>query len=338
MSNINESYLEAWSSRAVPTSKLLENAKRLDGLEGEERRRMFITLAKEIEEKYPYKPGMDPDMPGIPVAEVAFSYPATVNIRHAAGNFEDKKDRIKCFELPAYLNIGDIQEEIDSRYRMRLAGRMEIGYCHDDDYSEESYTEHSRLNYYWSYLKQFLDEGKHLRLWYSEDAQELCGFYQLCSILKEYDQEFYAVRLPDSITDEKRGPYKPHWWSQISCDNIVKAVSTARILPKEEIEVYAKEWEKLRRENAPLRAVIDGQLVSVPEEFFDPWILGCIGTEKPTEIGKAHDRLYESIQTIETGWLIHRIDELIRQGKIELVQPHKDVWKQLIRRAKTDQH
>jgi len=186
-------YLEAVSKHKVPTSLLVENAEKLKAVPKEEREALREKFAMDIEKNCPYLPGEDPALPGTPTAEAAFIYPAYINIRYASRQFSNKKDSLKMYALHAYLNIGDINQEIDSRYRRALTGRMAIGGCHDDEYDEETYIRDSnRLDEYWAHLKTFLDEGKRLRIWYSHHPEELCGFYFLCSYLKEYNQEFFC--------------------------------------------------------------------------------------------------------------------------------------------------
>ena len=328
-------YLHATCIREVPFSVLLENANKLKSASEEERQNLRECLAKEIEEKFPYKPGEDPNMPGIPIAEVSFTHPAYTNIHLVARRLNTKKDsRIKMFQLRAFLNIGDIQKRIDSKYRRCLAGRMSIGYCHDNEFGTEEYMKsNGYLDYYWSNLKSFLDEGKQLRIWYSDSPEEICGFYHLCTILMKYNQDFFAVELPETAIMKGKAK-KVYSWNQMSEEAITEAAERTRILSKEEIKENAKVWNRLKKENSPLRAVINGQLVSVPEEFYDPWILNSIPADEPKKEEEVFFKFYDQLFTVGSGWLVHRIDEMIRQGEVELVEEHEHVWKQLIKRAK----
>lgn len=51
-------------------------------------------------------------------------------------------------------------------------------------------------------------------------------------------------------------------------------------MPTALINGYAYSWQTLQRENAPLRAVLNGQLVSVPETLYDDFILREIAAEQ----------------------------------------------------------
>ena len=52
-------------------------------------------------------------------------------------------------------------------------------------------------------LKQFLDAGEVIRIWYSDAPYSRCGFYHLCQILKNYENEIRAVKLPEYVVLEK---------------------------------------------------------------------------------------------------------------------------------------
>ncbi len=324
--------VQAFFTHDVPASFLIERGKKFKSVAKEDLQALRDQLAQEIEEKFPYKPGEDPAMPGIPIAEVAFSNQACSNIRDVTKRLYTKKDSIdKIFKLQAFWDIGDITKELDSRYRKCLAGRMNIGYCHDDEYDEDEYIDSSdQLDRYWSRLKPFLEEGKQLRIWYSDSPEEICGFYHLCTYLKNYDQDFYAVRLPE-VAEEEGKPVKIYGWNQASKEVIKAAAESARLLSKEEIRANAMEWEKLKKENAPLRAVINGKLVSVPEEFYDPWILRCIPADEPVREAEVFRQFYENIGSVASGWLVHRIDEMIRMGRVAVTEEHEHVWMQMIR-------
>ena len=85
--------------------------------------------------------------------------------------------------------------------------------------------------------------------------------------------------------------------------------------------ILAYEWAELQKENAPLRAVINGRLQSVPENFYDDFILREIVLEK-NEFREANliGRILGKYQLgIGDGWLALRIEEMIRAGKLGIV-------------------
>lgn len=115
--------------------------------------------------------------------------------------------------------------------------------------------------------------GEPVRLWYSDQPDELCGFYWLLARLDGLEQcgPVSAVRLPrwdqrdnSVVTYIAWGEVSPGEWS--------------RFLPLEQPvsptlrRACANRWKELQKENTPLRAVLNGVLAGVPEDFYDSFI------------------------------------------------------------------
>lgn len=84
---------------------------------------------------------------------------------------------------------------------------------------------------------------------------------------------------------------------------------------------YAAHWQALQADNAALRAVVNGQLVSVPETFYDDFILREIAAEQEEfqeamVIGRV---LGKYRLGISDGWIAYRIEEMIHRGALEIV-------------------
>lgn len=71
-SMINELLLRACLNRDIPSSELLRMLRPVQNLQGEERIAFQNQIAKEIEAKYPYRPGREPNTETI-AEEQAFS-------------------------------------------------------------------------------------------------------------------------------------------------------------------------------------------------------------------------------------------------------------------------
>lgn len=81
----------------------------------------------------------------------------------------------------------------------------------------------------------------------------------------------------------------------------------------------AEHWRALRKENASLRAVINGKLVSVSENIYDKYILGEI-TLQPSEFCEA-SVIGSVISKYQLGigddFIAHRIEKFIGDGTLE---------------------
>ena len=80
----------------------------------------------------------------------------------------------------------------------------------------------------------------------------------------------------------------------------------------------ARAWAVLQAENAPLRAVVNGGLRSVPEDFYDPWILREIAAQEETFYeGRLIGAVLEKYRLgIGDAWIALRVEAMVRAGKL----------------------
>ena len=237
----------------------------------------------------------------------------------AATRVEGTPGNVVCLNF--MLDIGDIKEKIDSKYRKSLISSM---YAKEggggDEAVDKELPEPGEL--YCSERKRLenhLAEGEAVRVWYSDAPYSVCGFYYLCHALQKYKNEIHAVKLPK---------YKIHAnaivshqnWGEISADEFVDFLSYEKELSNEEIRMYARLWSDLKKENSPLRAVINGKLIGVPEYFYDFLIWNRI-TKKPIKEARligdilGHDQI-----GIGDWWYAKRIDFFIKEGRIRVIE------------------
>lgn len=108
-----------------------------------------------------------------------------------------------------------------------------------------------------------------LRVWYSQDPDEMCGFYWLMEKLEDLeDIEIHGIPLP---------AYWEHpdgivicWdkWEEVSASEWKPFLQKENLLPRNFRKGCAWEWQEMEKENAPLRAVINGKLCSASEHLY----------------------------------------------------------------------
>ena len=83
-------------------------------------------------------------------------------------------------------------------------------------------------------------------------------------------------------------------------------------------------WKRLQEENAPLRAMVDGRVQSVPTDFYDEAILsGITEAEMPAAhaVGRAMGELdMKTGNRVGDMFIFARIRALAQAGKIQIVQ------------------
>lgn len=96
-----------------------------------------------------------------------------------------------------------------------------------------------------------------------------------------------------------------------------------RQLTETEQATLLTEWTRMQEENAPLRAMVNGKVRSVPADFYDETILSCVPEEEShaaLTIGRAIAKLDKSGNRISDMLIFSRVRALGAAGKLEIVQ------------------
>lgn len=65
-------------------------------------------------------------------------------------------------------------------------------------------------------------------------------------------------------------------WGAVSNVDFAVAIDYAKFLTTKDRETLCAEWERLQEENGELRVFQNGRIETVPIDFFDAYILGCL--------------------------------------------------------------
>ena len=190
-----------------------------------------------------------------------------------------------------------------------------------------------------SELKTRLEHGESLRLWYSKKSpEECCGFYWLMAQLKDIETtEIYTVSLPEYFELPDNCTMSCSDWGGVEAEHWKPLLEQQNIFPVGQRIFAAMRWRELEQENAPLRAVVNGSLVSVPADFYDHFIL----RELEKQDGDFMEaRLIGNVMGIyQLGIgdeLLHqRIEAFIQKGLLEIISPaeeEKPVVRRMVRK------
>ena len=245
------------------------------------------------------------------------------------GWIEGTSEEVIC--LGFMLDIGNIKEQMDSLYRRELIYSMYA----QNQWEQDGETEEELKNAGDVYVKElyrlmeFLDHGEAVRIWYSDTPYSRCGFYSLCQILKGYKNEISAVKLPAHIVRENCiVSYQS--WSEVSAEEFAGFLPYEKALSKEEVRMYAMLWSELIEENSPLRAVVNGKVLSVPEDFYDFLIWKRLKNVPLKEARLIGDILGQSQIGVGDWWYHRRIEYYIKQGEIRVVEDSKNKYARMI--------
>lgn len=183
---------------------------------------------------------------------------------------------------------------------------------------------------------RLVEGGKHgeaVRIWYSSAPYSLCGFYDVLWQLRDCDCPVTALELPRWLPLGNGTVQSCLHWGELSPRAWAGYLSLEREIPKTVRRAIVMEWSRLREENAPLRAVVNGRLHSVREDFYDPFIRAHIpdGTFQAAQIiGEVLGRYQLGI---DDQWIAKRIQAMEDREELITVTKHDSFYRSEMRRT-----
>ena len=113
-------------------------------------------------------------------------------------------------------------------------------------------------------------------------------------------------------------------WGEVSAGEFYQFLSLEKQVTQTEKRIISDRWNDLMLENAPLRAIINGKLTSVPENFYDFIIANNLPDNDfimARFIGKL---LGEYRIGISDSWYAYRIHKMIEENKLIVIE-NKDI-------------
>lgn len=164
-----------------------------------------------------------------------------------------------------------------------------------------------------------------VRIWWSDSPAEACGFFFAVSLLEEADVNVTSVKLP---------PYFEQG-ENICAHDSLKSVEPKKLLSLLQLEkrvspalrrAVARRWGELVSENAPLRAMVNGRLMSVPADFYDHTLRRQF-TDGEFTVAQAIGRAMGMSQPGISDWLYaQRMRSMIEAGELEVVKPDRNFY------------
>lgn len=239
--------------------------------------------------------------------------------------------------LPLALSVGDISEDEPGEQRKgALAGLWAMDSAENGEFADKMLEEARRAL---EVLGRRAGTGEALRVWQSPGADDACGLRFLANRLRPlgFDRlNVERVRLPEfdaradgtAVRYDGWGEVEPRHWA---------ALAAPEPLPAAVLNALAQEWALLQAENAPLRAVVNGRLASVSEDFYDGFVLEVLRAQ-PGQFREAEaiGRLLGTLRPgVSDGFAAKRLEALVQRGLLEVVEgprPGRPVYDRVLRK------
>lgn len=166
-------------------------------------------------------------------------------------------------------------------------------------------------------------------IWMGQNQHDVMGYYWLMPQLRSFPGRVMVIYLNNlPFINDKGQLFYPSWLHEIQPREFLKAKKLARPITPSEYEIDPDEWKRLSDENAMIRILEGGKKISAKDEnFYDADILRNLTTEWQKATRALTNTLHR--MKIKTGdlFLMWRMKELIRQGRIEVMGDTEKSWK-----------
>ena len=106
-------------------------------------------------------------------------------------------------------------------------------------------------------------------------------------------------------------------WGEVHPEEFGLHLGGAEELTRPVLRMLALEWERLREENAPLRAVVNGRVMGVSEDFYDPVLRRCL-TEKPQKVANVLGQALVQLSGVGDWLLARRLRAMAEAGAVRV--------------------
>ncbi len=188
-----------------------------------------------------------------------------------------------------------------------------------DRYNGQEDTE-AAVNEFWtncmSDLQKLKSNPSQIRVWldFTPDAQ--CGLLFLADLLKGGKTQIHVVELPRKITRKDNCIIEYRGWGEVEPQLFGTFLEKEKVLTEKEVGDLASKWQLLKDENALLRVVENGSVMSADISYYDD----LIRKEFPKETCKIAHIIGGALgkQKIPTGdvFIAKRIQQFIKNGEL----------------------
>lgn len=221
------------------------------------------------------------------------------------------------------LSVGDISENQPGIRRKQVLEHLYSFYPNGEGYQAAGEI-FKRVNESLKTVRERAAAGESIRIWYSNQPDEMCGLYWFMGQLNQWavhSGQASIIKLPEWEADDNGNIVRKNSWGEVAPDEWHRYLALQRVALPVLCQNCASHWRTLQKENAPLRAMLNGQLVSVPETLYDNFIIREIVAEDETfQEAMVIGRVLGKYQLgIGDSWVALRIEKMICAGKLEPV-------------------
>ena len=164
-----------------------------------------------------------------------------------------------------------------------------------------------------------INEEDLVYLWYGKCNSEICAMYYTLYLLRGKKVNIYKINVSDKIIESNKDSvftYIAASPCEIIPEKYEKYFKLAVKVKLEEYENLVNRWRTLTLENSTLRSLINGEIISVSEDYFDKEILKFTCQKYIKSVRVVGDVLGNTEPKISDAFVFWRVKELIKSSLI----------------------
>lgn len=229
-----------------------------------------------------------------------------------------------CFELA--LSTGAISKDVFEMNRQSLLGNLTHTY--PDDSKQYVRDLACRMKDSIRNIRIRLEQREEIRIWFSNQPDELCGFCWFMDWLNQLgidENSIHFVKLPEWETEENGTLLHRISFAEVDAARWHRYLLLQKTASRVILQTCSAHWNQLVQENAPLRAVVNGRLTSVSEDFYDSFIRREI-KKLPAEFreGNLIGNVFGYGFGISDSLIHSRIEQMLFSGELKVAAMPED--------------
>lgn len=231
----------------------------------------------------------------------------------------------KLFVLDGALNVGDISGSPIGDERAQVYTEI---MCIDMQtrLEKRNWSVSSHWNRYVADYTECIERarsGETARIWFTDSPHDWCGLLGFIHDAVGFNSEIHIIQCSGK-TEVEKTLYECFEENGVCHTNMLKE-SILSVRTKNKASCM---WRQLREENAPIRAVIDGRLVSSTWALYDAYIIAELLSSQTIEVGQLIVRVLAKYNLNVSDYLIgKRIKDLITEGSIVVTNTSKSFYR-----------
>lgn len=259
--------------------------------------------------------------------EVVFNESEKGGILQAKASHGESKEIVN---IGFFLEMGDIRGKVEGKERQDVYNQI-LGKQYSDNENKERIFVAQREDM--ETLLTAANAGETIRIWKSNAPYSICGFYYVCNLLKDIDCPINTVILPNYVHSNDQTLITYNNWGEIEPEKIYDLMTFEESVSVLEKRTVSDCWEALKKENAPLRVIVNGKLISVPENFYDFIIIQNLPTNE-FRVGELIAKLMmEYNLNVTDSWYALRIDKLIKEDKLMIIENNTHSYGRILKKT-----